>query len=184
MSKAYKSASGALVGVWSTPVQLNGADGANGTNGTNGAAGADGDDGDSIYVEYSVDGATSWHSTFTAGDTYMRQKVGAGGTWSSAMRIIGEKGDKGDKGDPGDPGAASTFTLTLNQSGAPFNTCTGGGTYPAGTLVAIHADSDVSGRLFDYWSAAWPDSDLVQTASANDTFVLMSKDITLTANYS
>ncbi|QYM80297.1 chitobiase/beta-hexosaminidase C-terminal domain-containing protein [Horticoccus luteus] len=78
MSKGFKAAGGALVGVWSTPVRLTGADG---------AAGAAGD---SIFVEYSVDGATSWHEPFVDGDIYMRQKIGAGGTWSGAMRIVAE----------------------------------------------------------------------------------------------
>jgi hypothetical protein len=81
LSVAEVSSTGVLVGAWSTPIRL---DGANGTNGT------DGDDGDSIYVEYSVDGTGSWHSTFTTGDFYMRVKVGVGGSWSGPIKISGE----------------------------------------------------------------------------------------------
>lgn len=50
-----------------------------------------------IYVEYSIDGSTSWHATFTTGDLYMRQKKGSG-AWSAAIRIVGEKGDAGNEG--------------------------------------------------------------------------------------
>ncbi len=50
-------------------------------------------DGDSIQVQYSAD-TTSWHTTFTEGDLYMRQRVGET-SWSSAMRIVGESGQEG-----------------------------------------------------------------------------------------
>lgn len=50
-----------------------------------------------IYVEYSVDGSTDWHTTFATGDLYMRQKKGTG-NWSSAIRIVGEKGATGNEG--------------------------------------------------------------------------------------
>lgn len=42
-----------------------------------------------VFLEYSVDGVTGWHSTFVTGDIFMRQKVDEGGTWSDAIRIIG-----------------------------------------------------------------------------------------------
>ena len=50
-------------------------------------------DGDSIQVQYSAD-TTSWHTTFTEGDLYMRQRVGET-SWSAAMRIVGESGQEG-----------------------------------------------------------------------------------------
>jgi hypothetical protein len=52
--------------------------------------------GESVYVEYSVDGSTSWHSTFTSGDLYARWKIGLSGTWTDAWRIVGETGAGGD----------------------------------------------------------------------------------------
>lgn len=55
---------------------------------------AEGEDGASISVQYSVNG-TSWHSTFQSTDKYMRQRIGDG-TWSSAIKIVGENGAKGD----------------------------------------------------------------------------------------
>ncbi len=54
--------------------------------------------GDSVEIQYSVDGSTGWHSTFTAGDLYMRQRVGTSGTWSAAIRIVGEQGAAGPAG--------------------------------------------------------------------------------------
>ena len=47
--------------------------------------------GSGLEVQYSVDGATLWHGTFADGDIYMRQRL-AGGTWSGAIRIVGEEG--------------------------------------------------------------------------------------------
>ena len=65
--------------------------GTNGTNGTNGS---------SVEIEYSVDGATSWHPTFVDGDKYMRQRIGSG-AWSSAIRIVGIDGTNGTNGTRG-----------------------------------------------------------------------------------
>ena len=77
MSTADKTAANVLIGVWSTPVRL---------------------DGNNIQTEYSIDGATSWHSVFASGDIYMRVSTDGGTTWSAAMRIIGEAGVAGTRG--------------------------------------------------------------------------------------
>ena len=69
VSTATQTAAGVLVGVWSTPVKI---------------------DGDGLAVEYSVNGASGWHTTFADGDLYMRQRLGVGGAWSGAMRIVAE----------------------------------------------------------------------------------------------
>lgn len=136
MVVGYKYADGTLEGVWSTPVQV---------------------DGDSIEVEYSVDGATSWHSTFTSGDLYMRQRI-RGGTWSSAMRIIGEKGDAG-------AGSSFTMEIYLPYTGSGYYPCTvngvagthiGGGVHrwtglPAGDYVAVACPSSDGGSTFSSW---------------------------------
>lgn len=50
---------------------------------------------DSVFVEYSVNGLGSWHTTFTAGDEWARWKVGIAGTWTAAFRIVGEAGASG-----------------------------------------------------------------------------------------
>lgn len=62
-----------------------------------GAKGAPGKDGASIEVQFSVDGSSSWHSSFKSGDQYMRQRVGSG-SWSSAIKIVGENGQDGTDG--------------------------------------------------------------------------------------
>ena len=46
--------------------------------------------GSGIQIQYSADGET-WHSTFTDGDVYMRQKVD-GGDWTDPIKIVGEDG--------------------------------------------------------------------------------------------
>ena len=86
MSAGEKTVADVLVGTWSTPIRLDGAAGATGATGATGSAGADGDD---ISVEYSVDGVSSWHGTFTAGDFYMRIQIGSGG-FGAAIKISGE----------------------------------------------------------------------------------------------
>lgn len=77
MTTAYRLADDTVVGLWSTPVQI---------------------DGESIYIQYSTNN-TDWHDPpFTEGDLYMRTKLGVDGTWSTGFRIVGEKGDPGDVG--------------------------------------------------------------------------------------
>ena len=56
----------------------------------------DGKDGAGLIVQYSSDKA-NWHDTFVQNsDVYMRQKVGEDGTWSDAIRIVGEDGQAKD----------------------------------------------------------------------------------------
>ncbi|QFR57726.1 tape measure protein [Serratia phage Slocum] len=57
--------------------------------------GEKGNDGTPMEVQYSADGS-NWHPNFTTGDVYMRQRVG--GTWSAAIRIVGEEGQAGKTG--------------------------------------------------------------------------------------
>lgn len=114
-----------------------------------GAAGA------STEVEYSVDGSTSWHSTFTTGDLYMRQRVGAG-AWSAAIRIVGEAGLAGDDG--------SYVDYVFRRSAALPSTPSGTG-IPAGwfgdpptpdgnPLYMSKATKDSTGALIGSWSAS------------------------------
>lgn len=55
--------------------------------------------GESSYVEiqYSVDGQNNWHSTFTNGDIFMRQRTGQT-SWSNPIRVVGEAGAVGADG--------------------------------------------------------------------------------------
>lgn len=78
--------------------------GARGDNGSPGAAG------DSMIVEYSTDGS-SWHTTFATGDIYRREKIGASGTFTSAIRIVGTDGERGSRSFYG------TTTITAASGG-------------------------------------------------------------------
>jgi hypothetical protein len=98
VTRAPKNFTGALVGPWSTPVQITG------PAGQDAEPGADGEDGDSLEVQYSVDGTPPWHFPFETGDIYMRQRL-TGTDWSLAIKIVGEDGDPGPPGEPGAPGA-------------------------------------------------------------------------------
>lgn len=83
MIKGLKSAENILIGTWSTP---------QGVGGTG------------LEIEYSIDGATNWHTAFQAGDFYMRQRLSGSANWSIAQRIIGENGSDGQDGAPGQDG--------------------------------------------------------------------------------
>lgn len=95
-----KTAAGTLVGTWSTPVQV---------------------EGSGIEIEYSVTGSSSWHSTFTTGDLFARQRV-FGGTWSAAFRIVGEQGAAGDDGADG-----NFFDMVYKRAASVPTTPTGNG---------------------------------------------------------
>jgi len=69
-----------------------GPQGAQGETGATGAAGAAGASAPNVQFQYSVDGSTSWHSTFTSGDKYIRSSADNGTTWSNAMKFVGEDG--------------------------------------------------------------------------------------------
>jgi hypothetical protein len=90
MSTAFRDFAGTVEGTWSTPVQI---------------------DGNSVIMEYSVDGISNWHSTFTTGDLFARVKIGLNGTWSTAYRIVGETGPAGPAGPKGDTGATGAQGL-------------------------------------------------------------------------
>lgn len=64
-----------------------------------GAAGVDGADGSSVYIEYSVNGTSNWHTTYATADLYLRQNVL--GVWSDAMKFIGDDGSDGSNGADG-----------------------------------------------------------------------------------
>lgn len=110
-------------------------------------AGTNGTNGDSVSYEYSANGINYWHSTFSAGDYYARQRIGAGG-WSAAFRIVGENG------------AAGPYTdYIFVRSATPPATPTGN--TPSGWYDAPPAGSDplwmskgnkASGVLIGSWS--------------------------------
>lgn len=90
--------------------------------------GAKGDNGESIEIEYSINGSSSWHSVFTSGDKYMRQKVGTG-DWSSAIKIVGEDGK--DSTVPG-PRGFSSRTIAYRVNYSAFATAGNGQVYICG----------------------------------------------------
>jgi len=106
-------------------------------------------DGVSVDVEYSVNGTTGWHSTYTAGDIYARYKRGAG-AWSAAVKIVGEDGSAGDYTD-------FIFIRSSTQPATPT------GASPAGwsdappaangqPLWASTASKTAAGALIGVWS--------------------------------
>ncbi len=77
---------------------------------------AEGSKGDGLQTQYSVNGSSLWHDTFTVGDIYMRQRSGDAGTWSTAIRIVGEGGDPGVDGKYTDYQFAKNPSLTISPT--------------------------------------------------------------------
>jgi hypothetical protein len=65
MSWSDQAADGTTIGVWSMPVAFG------------------------YGIQYSIDGLTAWHPTFTVGDHYYETST-AGGAWSTPIRFVGE----------------------------------------------------------------------------------------------
>lgn len=94
----------------------------------------------------------------------------------------GTSGTSGTSGTNGSGGVNFTLTLTSDYVGVPY-TPSGGGTYAAGTIVNISATTPNNGYNFLQWSGAWPDIGYVENASSNSTYVVMTTDINLNADY-
>lgn len=162
MTRALKNAAGGLLGVWSTPAQM---------------------EGNSIFVEYSVNGLSEWHPAFLTGDIYMRQKIGVSGTWSDAIKIVGEDGASG-------PGAFLTLTVNWHPSGggggwingarqSGFSTVITG--LNPGRRLTVEADATVL-TAFSQWGGG----DTVQldlAPNVNQNIVTMGGNVTLLADY-
>lgn len=79
--------------------------------------------GESVIIQYSATGTSGWHDPpFVTGDLYMRQKIGTGGTYTPAIRIVGETGSAGATG------AAGNFVqYVFREASAQPSTPTGNG---------------------------------------------------------
>ncbi len=109
--------------------------------------------GDSVYVEYSTDGTGTgggaWHSTFTAGDEFARWKIGTGGTWTDAFRIVGETGEGGDYTDFIFRRAATQPATPTGDSPSGWSDAPPSGTDP---LWASTGTKNAAGALQGSWS--------------------------------
>ena len=98
----------------------------------------DNEEGAGVYIQYSVDGSTNWHDTFTAGDLYMQVKIGNDGTWSDPMKFIGDNGLDGQDGTNG--------SLWYNGSGFP--------PVILGTETDMYIDND-TGNYYQKITGTW-----------------------------
>lgn len=132
--------------------------------------------GTSVVAQYSADGATNWHNTFTAGDNFMRTSADGGSTWGAAIRIVGEDGGPGADGKPGDYtdySFAYSPNLTSSQSdGCPTNSGTDGS---EGTKITVWHDAPPTAVANQYlwmrvqdktWNASTEVYDVVATSYA------------------
>lgn len=68
-----------------------------------------------VKVQYSVNGTSGWHDTFSANDKFARYSYDGGQTWTQAFKIVGDDGRNGS--DANVPAWVAAYT-----SSAQFNT--------------------------------------------------------------
>ena len=191
----------------------NGAAGSNGTNGTNGTNGAAGLNVASVFIyqratsspavpsstltytfstgvlsgtlgswtQYipSTNGNPCWVSIATASNTASTDSITTG-EWAAVTKLVQD----GATGATGATGPITQFTLTLIKSGGYPDPLTGGGTYNSGDTVNIIAPNpDSASNAFLQWSGSWPDIDRVLTTTNPNTYVTMTGNTTLYADY-
>lgn len=137
MIKGLKSAENSLIGTWSTPQEIGGS---------------------GLEIEYSVAGVAPWYSVFATGHLYMRQRL-AGGSWSIAQRIVGEKGDTGAPGQDGQDGqdgadGADGQNGSNGAHGATWHNGTGAPASSLGNNGDFYLDT-LSGDVFVKASGSW-----------------------------
>lgn len=91
-----------------------------------GPAGADAPE---VIYQYSIDGATSWHTPWATGDLYQRVSTDGGDTYEDAILFVGEDGD---------PGAAATIAVGTVTTG------------DAGTDVIVTNSGTEAAAIFDF----------------------------------
>jgi hypothetical protein len=178
---------------------VQGLTGATGQQGAQGIQGIAGNNAPQVQIQYSVDGATLWHTTATASDYYARFSVDNASTWGSAIKfrgndgaqgiqgiqgvagdqgIQGVKGDKGDTGDQGIQGiqgvAGTNGTNGANAPQLQIQYSIDGATLWHATPVA----ADVYCRFSTDGGTVWgdpvkiqPDANVFATPRVDQTFV-------------
>ena len=89
-----------------------------------------------LFIEYSAD-ANNWHTIFTNGDIYLRQKKGANGTWGTAIKFVGKDGT----------------SVTIKG-----NVATSGNLPTSGIMVGDGYITDDTGHLWIYTASGWIDA--------------------------
>lgn len=127
LSVAVQEPDGTLITAWTIPVRL---------------------DAPSLRVQWSLDGSTLWHDTFSGADAYIRTSVDGGTTWSAAARAVGEDG----LGKQHVFKRAVSAPATPSGNGIPSGWSDGP---PAGTdpLWLSTANQDPFGTTLGVWSA-------------------------------
>ena len=131
MSKSTINGPTGLAGAWSVPIKVTGVDGATGATGSNGSNGTNGKDGSYVLYQFAKNTSlttsptTGWSSTpptLSTGEyCWMRNgtvvpPATTPASWSTGVRISGEKGDKGDTGNTGAAGPLPMYLGVYNSS--------------------------------------------------------------------
>lgn len=106
--------------------------------------GEQGDPAPELKTQYSVDGSTLWHDEYADSDAYMRTSSDNGGSWSVAIRILGQQGTAG----------SSSYTYVAYASDASGS---GFSLTPSDTLkyrAEIHSETAIESPYADDFSGA------------------------------
>lgn len=134
-----------------------------------------------VYIEYSINGVSGWHSAYATGDLYMRQKVDSDGTWSSAIRIVGADGATGQ--------SALTLSLSNESHTIPTDSAGNNAVYTgSGTTIRLYEGAtelsyDGAGATNGTWKVvATPTGIAVGSLTDSGTFLTVGQHSAMTAD--
>ncbi len=116
-----------------------------GDTGATGETGATGDSAPEVVLNYSIDGATLWHETYTEGDLYVRVSTDGESTWSGAMKFIGDDGEAGADGTDGATGA-SIISAAFSGSDIVFTKDDANTVTLADAVTTLKGDTGATGE--------------------------------------
>jgi cytoskeletal protein CcmA (bactofilin family) len=96
-----------------------------------------------VQVQYSVDGVTSWHTTYASTDYFARYSYDGGVTWTSAVRIQGTDGS-----DANVPAWVSSMQSTYIDGQWVISPNIYGGTITSGSTIDVTTDLRVGNNVY------------------------------------
>lgn len=173
---------------------IQGIQGPQGETGAQGIQGTAGTNAPEVQYQFSIDGSTLWHDTFTTGDYYQHISTDGGTTWKDAAKFVGTDGSGAIDSVNGHTGAVTGLLESSNNLSDLANTSTartnlglGGAAVLAvgtttGTVAAgDHAHSGVYAASAHNHSGVYEPADSSITKKGN-TFNGASQLVELDAN--
>ncbi len=96
-----------------------------------------------VRAQYSINGVDYWHTVFVAADIYMRLSYDNGSTWTSAVRIVGEKGSNAPAAKPQYSTDATSWHDTFAQGDIWMRLSVDGGTTYGSAVRIVGEKGDI-----------------------------------------